>query len=37
LLPAGIECTVEEVVPFAREDLLGEGVFVLDAFFEMYM
>lgn len=34
---AAVECTVEEVVPFAREDLLDEGVYVLDAFFEMYM
>jgi hypothetical protein len=32
-----IECTVEELIPFAREDLLSEGVYVLDAFFEMYM
>jgi Domain of unknown function (DUF4045)/Gelsolin repeat len=32
-----IECTVEEVIPFSREDLLSEGVYVLDAFFEMYM
>lgn len=32
-----VACNVDEIVPFCREDLLGEGVWVLDAFFEVYM
>jgi len=36
-LQSEIACNVDEIVPFCREDLLGEGVWVLDAFFEVYM
>jgi len=30
-------CDVDEIVPFSREDIQGEGIWVLDAFFELYM
>jgi hypothetical protein len=32
-----VQCTIEEVAPFSKEDLIGEAVWVLDAFFEVYM
>jgi len=33
----GVTTCVREVIPFCQRDLEPEGVFVLDAFFEMYM
>jgi hypothetical protein len=32
-----VQCTIEEITPFSRDDIDGEAVWVLDAFFEVYM
>jgi hypothetical protein len=34
---SGYEVIVEEITPFSQADLEGSGVFILDAFFEIYM
>jgi hypothetical protein len=35
--PVGITTSVKEIMPFCQRDLEPEGIYVLDAFFEMYM
>jgi hypothetical protein len=34
---SGVTTSVKEIMPFSQRDLEPEGVYVLDAFFEMYM
>jgi hypothetical protein len=31
------QCLIREIAPFTQEDLAGDGIFVLDAFFEIYV
>jgi hypothetical protein len=35
--PGGMTMTVKEIMPFCQRDLEPESIYVLDAFFEMYM
>jgi hypothetical protein len=35
--PGGVTTTVKEIMPFCQRDLEPESIYVLDAFFEMYM
>jgi hypothetical protein len=35
--PGGATTTVKEIMPFSQRDLEPESIYVLDAFFEMYM
>jgi hypothetical protein len=35
--PGGMTMTVREIMPFCQRDLEPESIYVLDAFFEMYM
>tara|TARA_R110002003_G_scaffold244_4_gene17425 strand:- start:8482 stop:12432 length:3951 start_codon:yes stop_codon:yes gene_type:complete len=35
--PVGITTSVKEIMPFCQRDLEPESIYVLDAFFEMYM
>jgi hypothetical protein len=35
--PGGVTTSVKEIMPFSQRDLEPESIYVLDAFFEMYM